>query len=395
MVVQCLANCDFEVALMSLAGQWISDYSGTNTGTLLVDIEDVGDRYHGIACAWDTSSNLPSSLIWFVTDLKAPTQTLRKVKFVPIVVGRILTPEDIENAAQRLGFEFPSDVEVALNLQSSQLTITWKTSIDTHETATAVSSRGGFPSSLKPIPKVRTWDAFKKYASSLPSNQFIFRGQERAQWRLRTTFHRAKRCILERFLLDDVTALQRVFSSLTSHRYDINNPLDYGAFLSLAQHHGYPTPLLDWTWSPYVAAFFAYRNFGNGRSLRKSDKVRILKFPAFDWNINIRQFDGLFPYPPHVSLMEPLARGNARAIPQQAIAMVTNIDDIETYLSKFDALLGIPALEAIDLPAAARTEAMRDLEMMGITSASLFPGLDGACEALREKNFSGNSHRGR
>ena len=68
--------------------------------------------------------------------------------------------------------------------------------------------------------------------------------------------------------------------------------------------------------------------------------------------------------------------------------MVTNVDDIETYLAKFDSQLGMPAVQAIDLPAADRPEVMHDLAMMGITSASLLPGLDGACEALREKNFS-------
>jgi hypothetical protein len=188
-------------------------------------------------------------------------------------------------------------------------------------------------------------------------------------------------------LRGDVKALERVFSSLTAHRYKIDDPYDYGAFLSLAQHHGYPTPLLDWTWSPYVAAFFAYRNLKNDENIKRSDKVRILQFPGDHWNIQINQFNGLFPYPPHVSLLEPLAIGNTLAIPQQAISMITNIDDIETYLSRFDTQLGVPALEAIDLPASARPEVMRDLAMMGVTSASLFPGLDGACEALREKNF--------
>jgi len=31
---------------------------------------------------------------------------------------------------------------------------------------------------------------------------------------------------------------------------------------------------------------------------------------------------------------------------------------------------------------------MEDLSYMGITAGSLFPGLDGTCEELRERNFS-------
>jgi hypothetical protein len=30
---------------------------------------------------------------------------------------------------------------------------------------------------------------------------------------------------------------------------------------------------------------------------------------------------------------------------------------------------------------------MRELGYMGITAGSLFPGIDGACEELRERNF--------
>jgi hypothetical protein len=44
-------------------------------------------------------------------------------------------------------------------------------------------------------------------------------------------------------------------------------------------------------------------------------------------------------------------------------------------------------LRRIDLPTAERAGALRELYVMGITSASLFPGLDGVCRTLAEKWF--------
>lgn len=44
-------------------------------------------------------------------------------------------------------------------------------------------------------------------------------------------------------------------------------------------------------------------------------------------------------------------------------------------------------LTTIDIPFSERREALTDLSMMGITAASLFPGMDGMCEALAAKQF--------
>jgi hypothetical protein len=40
-----------------------------------------------------------------------------------------------------------------------------------------------------------------------------------------------------------------------------------------------------------------------------------------------------------------------------------------------------------DLPASERATVMAELELMGINAGSLFPGLDGACEQLKERFF--------
>jgi hypothetical protein len=66
---------------------------------------------------------------------------------------------------------------------------------------------------------------------------------------------------------------------------------------------------------------------------------------------------------------------------------MSNIDDIESHIQTTEKHVGATFLEVIDLPASERYRIMGELALMGVTAGSLFPGLDGACESLREQNF--------
>jgi len=169
----------------------------------------------------------------------------------------------------------------------------------------------------------------------------------------------------------------------------MRKPEEHGAFVSLAQHHGYPTPLLDWTRSAFVGAYFAYRKLRNSDAMRAlpDQKVRIYVFDREQWAGELLQINRLAPALPHLSLLDALEIENARIISQQALSTITNIDDVETYIRFVEHSRAKSYLQVIDLPVQERPSVITELQQMGITAGSMFPGLDGACEALKEQYF--------
>ena len=281
----------------------------------------------------------------------------------------------------------PTQAETEWVISDNEILITWKTDIGTNGEGKLFKSKAHTITELKPLPNVQSWSDFKAFVQTFEPYRYAFRGHEDSTWRLRTSFHRTGRTSLDTFGIQDVPALHRHLSGLTSHRFDLAHSNDYASFLNLAQHHGYPTPLLDWTQSPFVGAYFAFRDLRRDK-LDPDRKVRVLIFDARTWNaIPGNRASVLMPGYLHVSMLEPLATDNPRVLPQQSISMVTNVDDIERHIAFIEAANQVSCLQAVDIPASERRVVMQDLARMGITAGSLFPGLDGACLQLKERFF--------
>ena len=266
-----------------------------------------------------------------------------------------------------------------------ELKLSWKSDIGVEGDCTLTKLAAGQPSEIRPLKK--NWREYKEYVAGLKGRNYLFRGQNEP-WRLRTSFHRAGRADVSRFVREDIPVLHRHLSARTKHLFNRANPEENGALFNLIQHHGYPTPLLDWTYSPYVAVFFAYRGISNEKAAisKPTDVVRVLVFDYAKWKTDFNQVLFLDPAYLHFSVAEFIAIENERMIPQQAASTVTNIDDIESYIrSKQSSEKSY--LWAIDLPVSERKEVANDLRYMGITAGSLFPDLVGMCEELKERNF--------
>ena len=257
---------------MSLKGQWIARYTGNSTGTVVVDLDEFQGHYQGTAIAWNDNSKLLNSLVRIRTPSKETSQRLREVPVTPIYAnGNVVPPDVIEQLRTSGELLFPTTADIEFDLKGENLELSWRTPVGSFGKGSAVApkTRGGTPSEIEPH-QINKWDKFKTYVNRLERKRYVFRGQESSEWRLRTSFYRSGRSDLERYQAIDVNNdLNKLVSGLVQHTFDFNNPQHYLSALHLAQHHGYPTPLLDWTWSPYVAAFFAFRNI-------RSEKVYLL-----------------------------------------------------------------------------------------------------------------------
>src|SRR4026209_85575 len=107
---------------------------------------------------------------------------------------------------------------------------------------------------------VTSWPQFVTIIEKLSGfRNWAFRGQGDAKWPLRSALSRH---IIVSKVCRDAWPLQeerirRIFER-KSHLHLTRPPGDDELeWLALMQHHGAPTRLLDFTWSPYVAAFFA------------------------------------------------------------------------------------------------------------------------------------------
>lgn len=242
---------------------------------------------------------------------------------------------------------------------------------------------------------VNSWQEFLSLVESSELRGWAFRGQRDATWSLESSLTRRLKQYTppERWAVQEDRAI-RVFKRKAHYFLTDTSALDDDfRCLALMQHHGAPTRLLDFTKSPYVAAYFALESCTEAAAVfavnthalwhhatppGAPELAREAIDPRNQENLKRYYLSNQYPI---VWPGEPWSM-DRRIVAQAGTFMLpgTIADSIEDLLNAYE--YKAPLLAKIVLPLDIRAEAMQALYRMNISSATLFPDLDGLARSI-------------
>lgn len=238
--------------------------------------------------------------------------------------------------------------------------------------------------------KQRTASTFEEFLAILrdvPATTHFYRGEEQSGRPLLPTIGRHVRepegdeagppeTLLE---CKEARIFDRFKREGRSFTGEARNPLE---LLALAQHHGLPTRLLDWTWNPLGALWFAVtpdrRDDGNAGVV-----YSVSSRAPMQW---VKDADEANPFSAKGST-PPLDAGTLHWVraytpPRFDSRMVAQASALTLHHYPWEALTDDRVLEII-IPHEAKPHFRAMLFAFDMTPKTLFPDLDGICDALR------------
>jgi len=223
-----------------------------------------------------------------------------------------------------------------------------------------------------------SWDALAERLAGPKYVGWAFRGHADARWLLTSTLNRYLDAYIEkRYWVAQEERIKRIFRR-KAHLFlsHIPEPRDTFQWLALMQHHGAPTRLLDFTWSPYVAAFFALERSTTEAAIWAINPKRLVNITE-----RLDEFiEGRRKGP--IGLGEPFVM-NGRLIAQSGTFIVMR--ELGIPIEEVVRRSNAPADTLVQFRLATpsiRPAGMRALFSMNITNATLFPDLDGLARSL-------------
>lgn len=245
-----------------------------------------------------------------------------------------------------------------------------------------------------PVTRLQHWRDFSELLDSaffrVPGFEYVYRGHRRFDWKLQPTLGR----IAHNGVIDAELANRHLRSFRQAIRgrvsdYELVREHEEDELWAVGQHHGLMTPLLDWTYSPFVALFFAfsakdvpgeldnpYRSVYLLNKAALEDKacpdIPLVEPVKDDYGRLVNQA-GLFTKSPYGDSFENVLI-NWLAESEDSNSELGRVDenDQASVLARYICKVYIPNTD--------QNECVRFLRRMNVHHASLFPDLIGAAQ---------------
>lgn len=222
-------------------------------------------------------------------------------------------------------------------------------------------------------------------------SMLAWRGHGNSAWPLETTLHRfvrEKNYDERRF---ELTAVNEFVTSGPSRDASFPPMSEPQRLLVAMRHHGLPVRLLDWTWNPLVATYFAVENCSDqdaaiwGLELTKLNKRCGITtglsslFAKDDPTRAIARFPFEGTTCPDAVIAVAAPESSRRIAAQQGLFTLHGTATPIQKMAHHEEFL-----VQITIPAAAKEGIKKDLGFLGISRKHLFPDLDALCADIRD-----------
>lgn len=245
---------------------------------------------------------------------------------------------------------------------------------------------------------LKNWEQFEEEFNSDIANNLsqkndyspYFRGQCDAGWPLQTTLERYspnKNYSSEEYyrILETIKPEIEAYSSKkwTLPEFSKKEALDlpptgYG-FMVYCRHHGIPSPLLDWSKSPYVASYFAFAK------AEEKKNVSIYVFMPTFREILVNYYAEIFALGPLVN-SNTARHDNQHSVYTLCRKLDDDVDSEDIFYAKYtDACCNSQLsgkLIKYTIPGREKNKVLQKLESMKINKHSLFKSDDGLMSTL-------------